>query len=213
MNPEYSLWDAVMGSSIGLTMRTTIEVRNLFYNLPQRRVSKTEDKKTILRLTQALALHHCQRIEFRLFLDNASEFSTAGGQTQMDIMALISKQSTSQFRSGEIKSEEYDCHITGVYSILSAIKSKRELFLFVNERYNYTEQGRLVECDRIRKAVDKVYSILHSAVYDEIGGYYVYLSIRLNPKHVDANVTLSCQSRSIPTKKRFDLSTSLRYLS
>ncbi|CAD8052887.1 unnamed protein product [Paramecium primaurelia] len=165
-------------SPIGCSDGTEIQIASLFYNLEKRRqaLNKSEEKKSILQLIQSLSLHHSS-IQFKLFYENKCEFSSFN---RLDTISSIMKinQSCIQEKSFNSDIYKYESHL--MFTKLSSVKYKRELCLFINDRY--------VDCDTLKKKITQAYQDCYLCLRVEDGGYYVYLSIKLQPKDIDPNV-------------------------
>ncbi|CAD8085249.1 unnamed protein product [Paramecium sonneborni] len=163
---------------IGCSDGTEIQIASLFYNLEKRReaLNKSEEKKSILQLIQNLSLHHSQ-IQFKLFYENKCEFSSFN---RLETISTIMKINQSCIQEKQFDSDvyKYESHI--IFTKLSSVKCKREFCLFINDR--------LVECDTLKKKITLAYQDCYLCLRVEDGGYYVYLSIKLQPKDIDPNV-------------------------
>ncbi|CAD8189432.1 unnamed protein product [Paramecium octaurelia] len=163
---------------IGCSDGTEIQIAQLFYNLEKRRqaLNKSEEKKSILQLIQSLSLHHSS-VQFKLFYENKCEFSSF---SRLDTISSIMKinQSCIQEKSFNSDMYKYESHL--IFTKLSSVKYKRELCLFINDRF--------VDCDTLKKKITQAYQDCYLCLRVEDGGYYVYISIKLQPKDIDPNV-------------------------
>jgi DNA mismatch repair protein MLH1 len=69
----------------------------------------------------------------------------------------------------ELTNTEFHFSADGTFSKIGCAKSKRELSLFINDR--------LVECDSIKRAIERAYSNCFQAIHSNEEGYNCYLSL------------------------------------
>ncbi|EAR96035.2 DNA mismatch repair protein, putative (macronuclear) [Tetrahymena thermophila SB210] len=178
--------------AVNCTEGTTVDVQDLFFNYDARRKSLNvnEEKKRVLKLIGQFAMHHA-KLRFKFKSDNQIQFSSHSvlGSTELQrreqIMQQITKIADKSFTSCESESTEYQVKFKGTFSNIGATKKYKEITLFIN--------NRLVECESIKKAVERSYQSCYQSIHEEEGGYFCYLSLEMNPKNLDPNVH--------PTKK------------
>ncbi|KAL4504158.1 hypothetical protein ABPG72_020996 [Tetrahymena utriculariae] len=178
--------------AVNCTEGTTVDVQDLFFNYDARRKSLNvnEEKKRVLKLIGQFAMHH-SKLRFKFKCDNQIQFSSHSvlGSTELQrreqIMQQITKIADKSFTSCECQSTEYQVKFKGTFSNIGATKKYKEITLFIN--------NRLVECESIKKAVERSYQSCYQSIHEEEGGYFCYLSLEMNPKNLDPNVH--------PTKK------------
>ena len=67
-----------------------------------------------------------------------------------------------------------------IFSKLSSLKTKRESIIFIN--------NRLVDSEFLRRTIILTYQQEYQCIHDELGGFFVYLSLEMDPKYIDANI-------------------------
>lgn len=100
-------------------------------------------------------------------------------------MQLITKLNWQNFILAQNNFNEYKVQVEGCFSKISATKNKREVLIFINNRF--------VECDSVKKAIECGYNMCYQAIHDDEGGFYVYISLQIDKRSIDCNVH--------PTKK------------
>ena len=167
-------------SETGCDFGTTMEIKDLFYNVPVRakflKNSKTEIGY-IQEIIQALAVSHPE-VTFALTNNGVSLLKTTGsGDIEVVISEIYNNALIKELKNVQNEDKQAGFLIKGVVSTPVYTRSNRKgIYLFVN--------GRSVKCPICLKAIDNVYSNLIPK-----GKYpFALLSISLNPADVDVNV-------------------------
>lgn len=172
-------------SETGCAVGTTMEVRELFYNVPARlkflKKPHTE-MAAISEIVQNLAISN-PAVAFAL-IHNKNQIlkTTGGGELSGAISEVYSKELMGQMREVSKEDEQFGLKISGFASNPDFVRSnKKAIYTFIN--------GRTVKCPIISKAIDTAYSdLIPSGRYP-----YAVLNISVPPKDIDVNVH--------PTKK------------
>jgi len=167
-------------SETGCDFGTTMEINDLFYNVPARakflKNSKTEIGY-IQEIMQGLAISHPE-IVFSLTNNGSSLLKTTGsGDIEVTISEIYNSALIKELKQIQNEDLQANVRITGIASTPLYTRSNRKgIYIFVN--------GRNVKCPVCLKAIDNVYSNLIPK-----GKYpFVAISISLNPADVDVNV-------------------------
>ncbi len=163
---------------VGAPAGTTVEVRELFYNVPARKKflksERTESSK-INSMVGKLALANPD-ILFRLINNGRIVIETPGNGRLVDVVSALYGVKT----AGEmldVEGESEDISLSGMISKPSLLKSSRQSQTIIINR-------RVVESAAVTKAVDNAY---HSLLPKN--GYPVMvLSFTLPPESIDVNV-------------------------
>lgn len=157
---------------------TTIEVRNLFYNVPARKKFLKRDSTELAEIVNVVGRFVVARpdIEFKLTHDGKSIIHTPSGMTLGERIRLILGGDASNSML-EVASPEGECAVTGFVSRPSATrKDKRSQMFFLNGRYI-----------RSRVLSDAVYDAYRSLL--ERGRYpAAVIFLKARPEEVDVNV-------------------------
>lgn len=162
---------------------TKIKADHLFGNLQTRRSSLNpgQEKKKVLRLIQHFALHY-HLIKFSVQSQKGQEFTTDSkglsvSKSKMKVFQMITKLSYDKFTYLP-KDILETIKIEAIITKLNTIKGKT-LCLNVN--------NRIVENPEIFKLVERAYSECYQSIHQENEGFFVYLSLELDPKKIDCN--------------------------
>ena len=156
---------------------TCIEVKDLFYNKPEKLRSIPDShsqNKTILQMVSQYSLAF-PNISFVVKIDNKEKLHTFGNAKTEDVIALIYSVDTASVLNVQVN---FDDQIKANL-FLGGIGSSKNLkgsAIFINDR--------LVKCDKIRRAVESVYS--EFLMKGEKPFFLVLLYIP--PQNVDVNV-------------------------
>ncbi|MCQ2957771.1 MAG: DNA mismatch repair endonuclease MutL [Candidatus Gastranaerophilales bacterium] len=170
----------IVTSETGCDFGTTMEINDLFYNVPARakflKNSKTEIGY-IQEIMQGLAISHPE-IVFSL-TNNGSTLLKTTGSNNIEVVISEIYNSALIKELKEVNNEDLQANvrITGIASTPLYTRSNRKgIYIFVN--------GRSVKCPICLKAIDNAYSNLIPK-----GKYpFIALSINLKPEDVDVNV-------------------------
>ncbi len=163
---------------IGAPSGTTIEVRDLFYNVPARKKflkSERTESSRINTMMGKLALANPD-ISFRLINNGRSVLETPGNGRLLDVISALYGTKV----SGEmlaVSGENGDAVMEGLVSKPSLLKSSRQYQTLIINR-------RVVESSAISKAVDNAY---HSLL-PKNGNPILVLSFQVPPESIDVNV-------------------------
>lgn len=170
--------------SIGIPTGTSIEVENLFFNVPARRKflkSDTTERRHITNLITRYAMAY-PAVRFALYNDNREAFRTSGNGSLADVLADIFGIET--FREmveiTPVEQRRVDLPPIEVYGYTTTPNQTRsnrsQIMLFVN--------GRSIQDQRLTYAVVNAY---HTLIPQ--GRYPITaLMIELPPQEVDVNV-------------------------
>lgn len=172
-------------SESGCAVGTTMDVKDLFYNVPARlKFLKKHNTElaAISEIVQSLAISHPE-IAFTLINNKSTILKTTGSNDlETAIGDVYSREIISELREVYKKDEEFSLVVKGFTSNPDYTRSnKKAIYTFIN--------GRTVKCPIISKAIDMAYSdLIPSGKYP-----YAVLNISISPKEIDVNVH--------PTKK------------
>jgi DNA mismatch repair protein MutL len=165
-------------SSVGAGIGTSIEIDELFYNTPARlkfMKSAVKEKQDIIDLLKAFSIFN-SNISFELIIDGKTQFKVLKDQPfKVTARELFGRSAFEhlinfEYNTGAIKVSGY---------IADPYLSRRD------NRYYFTEvNNRIVKCDTMRSAVDKVYKDLLPARKYPI----VIINLELPNLEVDVNV-------------------------
>ena len=163
---------------VGAPAGTTVEVRELFYNVPARKKflkSERTESSRINTMIGKLALANPD-ISFTLINNGRTVIETPGNGRLMDVIsALYGVKVTGEML--EVESEGEDSVMTGMISKPSFLKSSRQnQTIIINHR--------VVESAVVTKAVDNAY---HSLL-PKNGYPIMVLTFTLPPESIDVNV-------------------------
>ena len=162
----------------GAPAGTTVEVRDLFYNVPARKKflkSERTESSRINSMVGKLALANPD-IAFRLINNGRTVIETPGNGRLMDVVSALYGTKT----AGEmldVKDEGNDVFLEGLISKPSLLKSSRQYQTIIINR-------RVVESAVVTKAVDNAY---HSLL-PKNGYPLMVLSFQVPPESIDVNV-------------------------
>ena len=170
----------VVISPTGCDFGTTMEIKDLFYNVPVRAKFLKNPKTEIgyvQEIMQGLAISH-PSIIFSLTNNGSTLLKTTGSNNlEVVISEIYNNALIKELKTVQNSDEQAFMRINGVVSTPLYTRSNRKgIYLFVN--------GRSVKCPILLKALDNVYSSLIPK-----GKYpFAVLSLTLNPEEVDVNV-------------------------
>jgi DNA mismatch repair protein MutL len=165
-------------SSVGAGVGTSIEVDELFYNTPARlkfMKSVVKEKQNIIDLLKAFSIFN-SHVSFELLID---------GKTQLKVLKDQPFKVTARELFGRSAFEhlinfEYNTGAIKVSGYLSAPELNRS-----DKRYYFTAVNkRIIKCNTIRSAVDRVYKDLLSVKKYPI----IIINLELPSSDVDVNV-------------------------
>lgn len=163
---------------IGAPSGTTIEVRDLFYNVPARKKflkSERTESSRINGMIGKLALANPD-ISFRLINNGRTVIETPGNGRLVDVIsALYGTKTVGEML--EVSGEGQEMILTGMISKPSLLKSSRQYQTVIINR-------RVVESAMVSKAVDNAY---HSLL-PKNGYPLLVLSFQVPPESIDVNV-------------------------
>lgn len=156
---------------------TTFIVKNLFYNIPARRnflKSDQIEQKHIIDELERLAIPHTD-VHFVLQSNGNEILNLPAGNLMQRVKSLLG--SYIQKELVQINEDTSFVKITGYVSLPSAaIKTKKEQYFFVNNRY--------VRNPFLNHAIYEAYKELIS--FQSHPRYFIFLE--LDPKHIDINI-------------------------
>lgn len=156
---------------------TTFIVKNLFYNIPARRnflKSDQIEQKHIIDEVERLAIPHTD-VHFVLQSNGNEILNLPAGNLMQRVKSLLG--SYIQKELVQINEDTSFVKITGYVSLPSAaIKTKKEQYFFVNNRY--------VRNPFLNHAIYEAYKELIS--FQSHPRYFIFLE--LDPKHIDINI-------------------------
>lgn len=162
----------------GAPAGTTVEVRDLFYNVPARKKflkSERTESSRINSMVGKLALANPD-IAFRLINNGRTVIETPGNGRLMDVVSALYGTKTAG-EMLEVKDEGNEVFLEGLISKPSLLKSSRQYQTIIINR-------RVVESAVITKAVDNAY---HSLL-PKNGYPLMVLSFQVPPETIDVNV-------------------------
>ncbi|HBK28132.1 MAG TPA: DNA mismatch repair endonuclease MutL [Dialister sp.] len=163
---------------IGAPSGTTIEVRDLFYNVPARKKflkSERTESSRINGMMGKLALANPD-IAFRLINNGRTVIETPGNGRLVDVISALYGTKTAG-EMLEVSGEGQETLLTGMISKPSLLKSSRQYQTVIINR-------RVVESAVVLKAVDNAY---HSLL-PKNGYPLLVLSFQVPPESIDVNV-------------------------
>ena len=164
--------------SVGAPEGTTVEVRELFYNVPARKKflkSERTESSRINSMVGKIALANPD-IAFRLINNGRVVIETPGNGRLADVISsLYGIKTTGEML--EVEGERDDVSVSGLISKPSLLKSNRQYQTLIINR-------RVVESPVITKAADNAY---HSLL-PKNGYPIMVLSLTLPPEGLDVNV-------------------------
>ena len=164
--------------SVGAPEGTTVEVRELFYNVPARKKflkSERTESSRINSMVGKIALANPD-IAFRLINNGRVVIETPGNGRLADVISsLYGIKTTGEML--EVEGERDDVSVSGLISKPSLLKSNRQYQTLIINR-------RVVESPIITKAADNAY---HSLL-PKNGYPIMVLSLTLPPEGLDVNV-------------------------
>ncbi len=163
---------------IGAPSGTTIEVRDLFYNVPARKKflkSERTESSRINGMMGKLALANPD-IAFRLINNGRTVIETPGNGRLVDVISALYGTKTAG-EMLEVSGEGQETLLTGMISKPSLLKSSRQYQTVIINR-------RVVESAVVSKAVDNAY---HSLL-PKNGYPLLVLSFQVPPESIDVNV-------------------------
>ena len=164
--------------SVGAPAGTTIEVRDLFYNVPARKKflkSERTESSRINTMMGKLALANPD-IAFRLINNGRTVIETPGNGRLMDVISALYGTKTAG-EMLEVEEEGEKALLQGMISKPSLLKSSRQYQTVIINR-------RVVDSAVISKAVDNAY---HSLL-PKNGYPLMVLSFQVPPESIDVNV-------------------------
>lgn len=165
---------------------TSIRIERLFYKSNSRRssINPSEEFKSILKLMQALAIHHHSKTFTLSSGENSVEFRSTPGTKEFSFNSIAKiKQSeiVRIFKEFPNIKASYEIFATS----LGSIKRGKDILIFINDRY--------VSNESIKKAIEEAYKISLLSIKEEIASYFVYVNLQIRGDFVDVNIH--------PTKK------------
>lgn len=163
---------------IGAPAGTTIEVRDLFYNVPARKKflkSERTEASRINTMMGKLALANPD-ISFRLINNGRTVIETPGNGRLLDVVSALYGTKTAG-EMLEVSGENERGILSGLISKPSLLKSSRQYQTLIINR-------RVVESSAVSKAVDNAY---HSLL-PKNGYPILVLSFTVAPESIDVNV-------------------------
>jgi DNA mismatch repair protein MutL len=156
---------------------TSVEVKNLFYNVPARRnflKSNSVEMRHIIEEFQRAALSHPQ-IAYNLYQNDMEVYNLPAGKLVKRIVNLFGKNYQSQLVTLQEKTPHFN--IKGYIGKPEyAKKTRGEQFIFVNERF--------IKNNYLNHAVQVGYENLMPKEYYP----FFVLFIEIDPNHIDVNV-------------------------
>ena len=167
-------------SETGCAVGTTIEVRDLFYNIPARLKFLKQPQTELAGITeivQNIAVSH-PHIAFNLINKKHSIVKTTGNSDiAVAISEIYSRELIKELEEVNFTDKQFNLSIKGYASRPDFTRSnKKGIFVFVN--------SRTVKCPIISKAIDTAYKdLIPSGKYP-----FAVLDIRLPAQDIDVNV-------------------------
>ncbi len=165
-------------SSVGAGVGTSIEVDELFYNTPARlkfMKSAVKEKQDIIDLLKAFSIFN-SNISFELVIDGKTQFKVLKDQPfKVTVRELFGRSAFEH-----LINFEYNTGAIKVSGYIAAPELNRS-----DKRYYFTAVNkRILKCNTIRSAVDKVYKDLLPAKKYPL----VIINLELPSSEVDVNV-------------------------
>lgn len=171
--------NAAESEAIGISQGTTVQVKDLFYNVPARRrflKTDTTERGRISRLVKRYAMAYPKR-RFELVSEGRTQLQTSGSGDSLEVLAAVYGLELAQQMIPVIKTSSEGITVSGFVGAPFVNRSnRREITLFVN--------GRWVQDVSLGAAVTQAY---HSFLM--VGRFPIaLLSIAVPPESVDVNV-------------------------
>jgi DNA mismatch repair protein MutL len=185
--------EVISAEEAGAPAGTTVEVRDLFYNVPARKKflkSERTESSRINTMVGKLALANPD-VAFRLINNGRTVIETPGSGRLLDVISALYGLDTAG-EMLEVNGEGEQASLTGMVSKPSLLKSSRSYQTIIVNR-------RVVENSAITKAVDNAY---HSLL-PKNGHPIMVLSLVVPPESIDVNV--HPQKREIKFSREQDI--------
>lgn len=175
----------VKKSEFGCAIGTTMEIKDLFYNMPVRQKflkSERAELASIAEILQSIAISRPD-VSIALITEGKTPLKTSGSGDLLCVLTEIYSNSIASELKPINKSDELSkIKATGFCSTPEFTRStKKSIYAFVN--------NRVVKCPVILKSIDTAYkNMLPNGKYP-----FICLNLEMQPKDVDVNVH--------PTKK------------
>lgn len=161
---------------------TSIEVENLFYNIPTRKAALTSNSvefNFVNELIMKYSILYSQKCSFTLkrHEDNFHAVNTKLSNTVLNNISILFCQNiSSHLVPIEFSNEKLCYKVNGYFSDNDLNRKKFNFILFIN--------SRLVECSSLKKSLKDMYKnyLMKS------GNPFVLLILEINPKNIDVNV-------------------------
>jgi len=165
-------------SSVGAGVGTSIEVDELFYNTPARlkfMKSVVKEKQNIIDLLKAFSIFN-PHVSFELLIDGKTQFKVLKDQP----FKVTARELFGRSAFEHLINFEYNTGAIKVSGYLSAPELNRS-----DKRYYFTAVNkRIIKCNTIRSAVDRVYKDLLPVKKYPI----IIINLELPSSEVDVNV-------------------------
>lgn len=164
----------------GCAIGTTMEVKDLFYNIPARMkfLKKTQTElASIIETVQGIAISY-PNVAISLINKGRSTVKTTGsGELNTVISEIYTQDLIRELVEFQKDDPEFRLIVNGFASKPDFTKSTRKaIYLFIN--------GRVVKCPVLTKAIDTAYrDLIPSGRYP-----FVVLDLSISPKEIDVNV-------------------------
>ncbi|KAN0064614.1 DNA mismatch repair protein Mlh1 [Thecaphora frezii] len=165
---------------------TLISAEDLFYNVPQRRRalrSGAEEYNRALDVAAKYAVHYGGRgvgFTCRKAGSNMTDLNTPAspGNTTLDAIRLLHGNSVARelIELTRIDNQQYGFRCQGWISGANWSSKRSTMLCFIN--------NRLVDCPLLKRSLEAVYS----TVLPKGGHPWIYVSLEIDPEHVDVNV-------------------------
>lgn len=163
---------------VGTPKGTTVEVKDLFYNVPARLKflkSPATERRRVLDMATRLALAH-PHIAFRVIAEGKTVLTTPGNGRLLDTILLVEGKNIAQ-EIIKFKSEFAWGEVQGYLGLPRLAKGNRSGQVFVMN-------GRVVQNQTMRLALEKAYEgLLKGRTFP-----WAVITIELDPELVDCNV-------------------------
>ncbi|NLL49315.1 MAG: DNA mismatch repair endonuclease MutL [Firmicutes bacterium] len=177
----YQIWQEQgrwVTQPVGAPAGTTVEIRELFYNVPARLKfvkSASAERRQILELSTRLALAH-PHIAFRIIADGKTVLATSGSGRLLDAILIVQGKNI-QSELVRFKASFPWGQVQGYLGSPRLAKGNRSGQIFVMN-------GRVIHNPTMRAALEKAYDgRLPSRIFP-----WAILIVELNPSLVDCNV-------------------------
>jgi len=164
----------------GCAIGTTMEIKDLFYNVPARLKFLKQPQTELANITeviQNIAIAHPE-IAFNLINKKHSLIKTSGSaDTSVVISEIYSKELIKELSTISFEDQQFNLSIEGFVSNPNLTRSnKKAIHVFVN--------SRIIKCPIISKAIDTAYKdLIPSGKYP-----FAVLNIKIPTQDIDINV-------------------------